>query len=189
MKAPSPKKVPSISTPEAVIKRRIKEAKKKDSIKTFFIRLVFFVIFVWILFGVVFGIRVMKNDDMMPRISAGDILLFYRLNTIYRQDDVVVFTKDGTHYAGRIVAQGGDTVEVTPKAALKVNGNLIIESNIYFETPQYEGGISFPVTLADDEFFILGDQRNGARDSRYLGPVSRDDLDGKIITVIRRSSL
>ena len=140
MKAPSPEKAPVVLTPEGVIKRRIKEAKRKDSIKTFFIRLVFFVIFVWILFGVVFGIRVMKNDDMMPRISAGDILLFYRLNTIYRQDDVVVFTIDGTHYAGRIVAQGGDTVEVTPEAALKVNGNLIIESNIYFETPQYEGG-------------------------------------------------
>ena len=45
------------------------------------------------------------------------------------------------------------------------------------------------LTLAEDEFFVLCDYREGARDSRYFGPVSEDEIKGKVITVVRRSGL
>ena len=90
---------------------------------------------------------------------------------------------------GRVVAQGGDTVEITEDARLKVNESMVWENDIFYTTPQYEQGISYPVKLKEDELFILCDYREGGEDSRSFGPVSREELKGKVITVIRRSGL
>ena len=49
--------------------------------------------------------------------------------------------------------------------------------------------MTYPVTLADGEYFVLCDYREGAKDSRYYGPVRRSELKGKVITVLRRSNL
>ncbi len=147
------------------------------------------VLLLWVLFDVLFGITPMRNNDMSPRISAGDLLLYYRLDENYRTNDVVVFEKDGTEYTGRIVGKGGESVEITEDAQLKVNGSSVIETDIFYSTPRYEEGIEYPVELAEDEYFILCDYRNGAKDSRYFGPVSRSEIKGKVITILRRSSL
>ena len=45
------------------------------------------------------------------------------------------------------------------------------------------------MTLAENEFFVLCDYREGAKDSRYFGPVSAGEIKGKVITVLRRSGL
>ena len=55
-----------------------KEIRRMSEIKAFFIRLVILLIFLWLLFGVFFGITPMRGNDMFPRISAGDLLLYYR---------------------------------------------------------------------------------------------------------------
>ena len=96
---------------------------------------------------------------------------------------------DGEQYVGRIVANPGDTVEVTDQATLVVNGSTVLENDIYYTTPKYDNGPAYPVTLAQDEYFILCDYREGARDSRYFGPVSLAEIKGKVITVVRRSGL
>ena len=97
--------------------------------------------------------------------------------------------KDGVTYTARIVAQGGDKVEITDDAALKVNDSIVLENDIYYTTPKYDDLVSYPVTLAENEFFVLCDYREGAKDSRYFGPVSRGEIKGKVITVLRRSGL
>ena len=53
--------------------------KLKGEIHLFLIRLAFLLVFLWVLFGLLFGITTMKNNDMSPRISAGDLLFYYRL--------------------------------------------------------------------------------------------------------------
>ena len=143
----------------------------------------------FVIFGLVFGLAPMKNDDMSPRISAGDLMLYYRLQREWHTQDVVVLKKDGVTYTARIVAQGGDTVEITDNAELKVNGSLVLENDIYYSTPKYDDSVSYPVTLGVDEFFVLCDYREGAKDSRYFGPVQRSELKGKVITVFRRSGI
>lgn len=176
-------------TPEQVILSRLCRFASGEEIRSFFFKLIMMVLLLWILFGVLFGITPMRNNDMSPRISAGDLLLYYRLDENYRTNDVVVFEKDGTEYTGRIVGKGGESVEITEDAQLKVNGSSVIETDIFYSTPRYEEGIEYPVELAEDEYFILCDYRNGAKDSRYFGPVSRSEIKGKVITILRRSSL
>lgn len=142
-----------------------------------------------ILFGVVFGITTMDNNDMFPRMSAGDLLLYYRLESQFQNQDIIVFQKDDEKYVGRIVAMEGDTVEVTERGEFMVNESVVIENDIYYSTPKYEEGIEFPITLEKNEFFVLCDYREGAKDSRYFGPVRLEEIKGNVITLIRRSRL
>lgn len=158
-------------------------------IKSFIGRFILLIAVFGILFGFVFGIKTMPNADMSPRISAGDLLLFFRLDRKLHNNDVVVVKKYGRWYVFRIVAKGGDTVEITEDARLKVNGSIVNENDIYYTTPRYETEVNYPLTLEDDEFFVLCDYREGAKDSRYFGPVSVNEIKGKVITVIRRSGL
>ena len=176
-------------TPDDAIRRRMKNLSYREEITTFFTRLAVLVILLLILFGLIFGITPMKNDDMSPRISAGDLMLYYRLDRDFISDDVVVFTKNGEQYTGRIVAVGGDSVEITEDAQLVVNGGIVMDSDIIYTTPQYESDVTYPIQLAEDEYFILCGYREGARDSRYFGPVNASEIKGKVITVIRRSNL
>ena len=99
-----------------------------SEIKAFFIRLVILLIFLWLLFGVFFGITPMRGNDMFPRISAGDLLLYYRLEKNFNSGDVLVFRKQGKISTGRVVAHGGDSVEITGDGELKVNGSIVIET-------------------------------------------------------------
>ena len=178
-------------TPEEIIEKRRRRCADAEDIAGFFSKLIAMVVLLALLFGFAFGVTPMENDDMAPRISAGDLLFYYRLADDWTIGDVMVFEKDGEQYVGRIVARGGDTVEVTDQATLVVNGSTVIENDIYYTTPKYDDGPAYPVTLAQDEFFILCDYREGARDSRYFGPVKAGEVKGKgkVITVIRRSGL
>ena len=176
-------------TPEEVIRRKRRRCADAEDIVSFFTRLAAMAVLLVLLFGFVFGVTPMADDDMSPRISAGDLLLYYRLADDYVSGDVMVFQKDGEQYVGRVVARGGDTVEVTEEATLVVNGSTVLETDIYYSTPRYESGPEYPVALAEGEYFILCDYREGARDSRYFGPVSQEEIKGKVITVIRRSGL
>ena len=145
--------------------------------------------FLYILFGRIFGLALVDNNDMSPRLSGGDLMLYYRLQNKWYTDDVVVFEKDGTRYTGRIVATGGDTVDIPDEGGLTINDSTVLEPDIFYVTKKYEAGIDFPVTLEKDEFFILCDYREGAKDSRFFGPVKASELKGKVITVMRRTDI
>ncbi|MDR3830753.1 MAG: S26 family signal peptidase [Mediterraneibacter sp.] len=45
------------------------------------------------------------------------------------------------------------------------------------------------MTLNSGEYFILGDQRGNAKDSRYFGAVKDKEIKGRVITVLRRSDI
>ena len=176
-------------TPEQVILKKIRRLTDWEDVTSFFSRLIMMVILLYILFVVLFGIAPMKNNDMMPRISSGDLMLYYRLEDNLRSQDVIVFEKNDRQYVGRIVAKGGESVEITDDAHLKVNNSTVIESDIFYSTPKYGDEVAYPVQLADDQYFILCDYRDGARDSRYFGAVSKSEIKGKVLAVLRRSGL
>lgn len=161
-----------------------------SEIKAFFIRLAILLIFLWLLFGVFFGIAPMHGDDMFPRISSGDLLFYYRLDKKYNSSDVLIFKKEGKVRTGRVVAHGGDTVEITGEGELKVNGSIVVENNVFYKTYPYgKKRVKYPLELKKDEVFLLCDYREGGKDSRYFGAVSQKEIKGKVITILRRSNL
>ena len=123
-------------TPAEVIKAKRRRCADAEDIAGFFTKLIAIVVLIVLLFGFLFGVKPMENDDMAPRISAGDLLFYYRLADDWVTGDVMVFEKDGEQYVGRIVANPGDTVEVTDQATLVVNGSTVLENDIYYTTPQ-----------------------------------------------------
>ena len=92
-------------------------------------------------------------------------------------------------YTGRIVAREKDKVEITDKNELKINGSIVNEPDIFYKTPAYVDGISYPVKVKEDQYFILCDFREGAKDSRILWCGQCKGYKGRVITVLRRSNL
>ena len=89
----------------------------------------------------------------------------------------------------RVVAGPGDKVEISESERLIVNGNAVIESGIFYPTPEYTGFVEYPLELGEGEYFVLADYRNGGADSRFFGAVREDEILGTVITILRRNNL
>ena len=159
------------------------------ALRNFLVRLFLLITVIGILFGVVFGLTPMANADMQPAVCAGDLMLYYRLDKNLKSDDVVVFQKEDIQYTGRIVAVPGDVVEITDESELMVNKNTVMEDNIFYTTPAYDSEVEYPLALKEDQYFILCDNREGAKDSRSFGVVDTGEIKGKVITIVRRSGI
>ncbi|MDO5027046.1 MAG: signal peptidase I [Tissierellia bacterium] len=172
--------------PLDIIKMKKRKVYNRQSFFSLIGKLFGLTIVAYLVFNLVFGITLIKNNDMSPRMSASDLLVYYRLDKNYIAGDVVVAYKNETQYVSRVVATAGDTVDIDENGLL-INGAYQVSSNIYYQTGIYEDGIKFPVTIGSDEVFLLGDLREGAKDSRYFGPVKLNEVKGKIFVLLRRT--
>ena len=144
---------------------------------------IFFVL-LGMMFYFVFGVFRCSDNMMSPAFKDGDLAIYYRLQKEFQPSDAVVVEKNGKTQVRRIVAKAGDKVEITAEG-LMINGYWQQETGIYTETLPYTEGISFPVTLGEDEYFVLGDSRSNAEDSRIYGPVKKEEIKGAFITLLR----
>ena len=183
-------------TEEQKIKKQLRRAERgvKDY-QRLLLRLAALLLVIWLLFFQIVGLTHMPNDDMSPRLDAGDLVLFYRLDKDVQAQDVVVIEKATPDnpkkqlFICRVVAVEGDVVEITDEQHLKINGNSVIEPKIYSLTPRYEGFTRYPLKLGEKECFVLADKRGGGTDSRYFGGVEKDEILGTVITILRRNEL
>lgn len=179
----------TLTTYDAIRYQKLK-LRQADEIKTFFTRAVLMVAIVAGMFSLLFGFHPQKNNDMSPKVSSGDLLLYYRLDDDFKAQDLVIYEKEGKAYCGRVVARPGDSVDISEEGGLIVNGSQMIEADIFYRTPRYEDSpFSLPLTLSVNQFYVLGDMREGAKDSRNFGPINKNEVKGKVITVLRRSGL
>ena len=166
-----------------------KQRSPMNPIQIFLLNALIILTVLWLLFGFILGIAAAPNGDMAPNIKASDLLIYYRLDKDMQAGDVVVLRRNDTTYIGRIAARGGDTVDITDSGQLIINGNTVSEPELHSSTPRYEGFTEYPLTLGEGECFVLADSRNGGTDSRFFGPVTRDEILGTVITVVRRNNL
>ena len=176
-------------SPEQVITARQQKLRDQAEITAFLGRAALMVVILAGLFGVVLGIASVGNNDMEPVLSAGDLVVYFRLDGSYVSGDVLVYEVDGEEYIGRVVAKGGDTVEITDNAQVVINGSTLVESDIFYSTPAYDTDVTYPLTLAEDEYFLLCDYRTRGTDSRYHGAVRTAQIKGVLIAAIRREGL
>lgn len=176
-----------VSPPEVKAAEKARAAAWGDLL-AFAVKLGIVALMAWILLGVVFGLAVMEGEDMYPRIRDGDLMIYYRLQQEYHIGDVVTFVREGKRYTGRIVAQSGDTVALGEGGELLVNGSVQSEE-IFYPTEPVQGGMTFPCELPWGSVFLLCDFRTNATDSRSYGWVELEELDGKVITILRRRGI
>lgn len=116
------------------------------------------------------------GDSMKNTLKNGDILLLYKLSSIDRNDIIVLDEeKDNEKIIKRVIGMPGETVAIK-KGKIYINDKVIDDEYAYGETSDFD-----KVTLADDEYFILGDNRLISKDSRYFGPIKENEIKGKIV--------
>ena len=153
-----------------------------------FLKVLMIGMFLVLFFTFMFGITQVQDETMDPAVKEGDLAIYYRLDKRYSKDDVVIVNINGETQIRRVIAVPGDTVDMDERG-LVINGYSQIESDIYTRTEPYVDGITFPITLAQDEVFVLGDNRPKAVDSRMYGAVKVSATQGKLMTLIRRRNL
>ncbi len=139
-----------------------------------------------------FGKKVgVAGDSMNPRLNNGDVTYVNRL--VYemrkpKRGEIIAFKPNGSEnsqeYIKRVIGLPGETIEYT-------DGNILIDGEIledgYGTTEMGELGLlREPITLKNDEYFVLGDDRENSEDSRMpnVGNVKKSEITGKVWFVI-----
>lgn len=128
------------------------------------------------------------GSSMETTLSDGDNLWVDKLTYTFGDPDrfdVIIFNYDeDTTYVKRIIGLPGETVRIDQSGNIYINEKLLKE-NYGNETilPTNLGRANQPVVLGDNEYFVLGDNRNNSSDSRWadVGNVNREDIIGKVI--------
>ena len=144
---------------------------------------------IYVLVFIVFGIRISPNNEMLPRVRAGDLLFFYRLEGRLKASDAICYHFGGEKYIGRIIGAPGDTIDIDDNGNVILNGAVLVEDDTRGKTDKYDTDVTYPIVLGENEFFILADNRTLAKDSRYFGAIKKKDIEGKIIIVIRKDNI
>ena len=145
---------------------------------------------VFLAFVLVFSIGMRTSvigDSMEPSLHNGQEILMNRI--LYRismpkRGDVIVFLPNGnqnTHfYVKRVVGLPGETVQITGEGTIYIDGE-VLEEGYGREVIRDPGNAYSPVTLGEDEYFVLGDNRNNSSDSRSssVGLIHRKDIIGR----------
>ena len=127
------------------------------------------------------------TPSMEPTLLVGEHLIAdmtsYMLSAPERGDIVVFRAKEGTTQLKRIIGLPGETIEIRDRI-VRINGNDLVEAYVEFRRPQREGkfvGDAMELTrVPDDAYFLLGDNRDNSLDSRFIGPIKRKDILGKV---------
>ena len=122
-----------------------------------------------------FGSRIeMNGSSMKPVLESGDVVLMNRLSYDIGKPnrlDVVVFEREGQQPGiKRIIGLPGETVQIK-NGSIYINGELL-----------KAGAAEYPVELGEDEYFLLGDNRESSEDSRFsgIGNIKRENLIGRV---------
>ena len=126
-----------------------------------------------------------SGSSMETTLSDKDQLIVDKMTYRFRDPkryDIVVFPyqyQDNTYYIKRIIGLPGETVQIL-SGMVYIDGMRLDEhyGNEIMENP---GIAEEPLTLGEDEYFVLGDNRNNSSDSRAsdVGLIHRKDLIGR----------
>ncbi len=126
------------------------------------------------------------GSSMETTLSDGDNLLVDKISYRFedpKRYDIIVFPYQydkNTFYIKRIIGMPGETVYIDPKGTIYINGEVLHES-YGREIIRVPGLAAEELTLGEDEYFVLGDNRNNSSDSRdsNVGNIHREDILGK----------
>ena len=126
------------------------------------------------------------GSSMEPTLQSADNLIVEKITYRFRDPqryDIIVFPYKylkKTYYIKRIIGLPGEKVYIDSEGNIYINDELLEES-YGKETILNAGLASTPITLGDDEYFVMGDNRNDSQDSRdpSVANIKRDDIIGR----------
>lgn len=142
-------------------------------------------VLVYAVIYLIFHPYIVTGSSMEPTYNNGDVVIcttFFSEENLQR-GDVVVITQGVKKIIKRLVALPGDRVEIRD-GMLYVNDEL---SPYNYEAMEDPGMLINPVTLIEDEYIYLGDNRNASSDSRDYGMASISDIKCLVTRTIYKS--
>lgn len=127
-----------------------------------------------------------NGESMENTLSNEDNLIVDKLTYRFsdpKRYDIIVFPfryADNTFYIKRIIGMPGETVQIDREGNIYINGE-ILEESYGREVIQNPGLAANTIQLAEDEYFVMGDNRNNSSDSRdpMVGNIHRDEIIGR----------
>lgn len=126
-----------------------------------------------------------SGSSMYPTLNDKDNLIVDKLSYRFKDPeryDIIVFPfqyKDDTYYIKRIIGLPGETVQIKD-GIIYINGK-VLEEDYGRERMQKSGLAAEEIQLRENEFFVLGDNRNASMDSREpsVGNIKRENIIGR----------
>lgn len=174
-------------SPEDIIQQKLDGIQQKRDMFELLRTIIIIFVVCYIAFGLLLGLGRVKGNSMYTTLCDKDFVLLWRPVKEYKKGDIVFFTneKESREVVKRIVGMPGDSIDIDSHGNVYINDEIIEEDYVTSDTVKREGNITFPVQLAGDEYFVMGDNRAISYDSREMGPIKRKDIDGKVIFVAR----
>ncbi|MGN0242606.1 MAG: signal peptidase I [Lachnospiraceae bacterium] len=122
--------------------------------------------------------------SMVDNLHDDDKLIIDKLSYRFHEPerfDIVVFPSpisEGERYIKRIIGLPGETVQIDNNGRIWIDGE-VLEEDYGYEVIEDPGMAVNPITLGEDEYWCMGDNRNVSLDSREIGPVQGDKFMGR----------
>lgn len=129
-----------------------------------------------------------SGSSMESTLSDGDNLIVDKISYRFHEPerfDIIVFPyqyEEDTYYIKRIIGLPGEKVQIDRDGIIYINGEPLDESyGLEVIASHNLGRAEKEIVLAADEYFVLGDNRNGSSDSRdpSVGNIKREDIIGR----------
>lgn len=128
----------------------------------------------------IFPLFRVTGNSMEPTLSKGQTVLCNKSADI-KKGDIIAFYHNKKVLIKRVIATSGDTVNILDDGTVELNGKKLEEPYIS-KSSLGECDISFPLTVPDDRYFVMGDEREVSVDSRTtsVGFVAEENIIGRV---------
>lgn len=122
------------------------------------------------------------GGSMEPTLSEGDVVVAAR-SADYRTGDLAVFSYNNKTLVKRVIGCPGDWVDIADDGTVTVNGAAIDEPYLKGAKSLGQCDITLPLQVPEGAYFVLGDQRSIAVDSRLsqMGCIPKEQMAGKVL--------
>ena len=123
---------------------------------------------------------VVQGESMVPTLDGGEVMILKKYDTNYERFDIVVVNKsvEGDNLIKRVIGLPGETIRYRNNT-LYINDKVLEDVYAYGDTGNFQ-----EITLGEDEYFLMGDNRAISLDSRALGIIKKQEIEGTVGIVL-----
>ena len=168
-------------------RKKKKRKKKLLGLLFLFLETVAVIVLAFFLVRVAIERTVVPGTSMEPTLAEGTSIIVNKLS-YWRKGperfDVIVFEQEGEehsyYHVKRVIGLPGDTVQIA-NGVVHINGKPLKEAVHDLPKIHLAGLAENEFSLDEDEYFVLGDNRNKSEDSRFanIGNVTKEQIVGK----------
>lgn len=124
------------------------------------------------------------TESMTPTLNEGNLVVTVRTHNV-RPGKVAIVDVEGKKLAKRCIAGENQTIDIEEDGIVKVDGEAIEELYLA-ERARGEIDVKIPLTVPEDEIFVLGDHRSASLDSRIksIGCIKKENVEARVILCI-----